>query len=643
MSEHDDAQQAAALLELGDALLELDAQWRVVRVNGRQERLSGRPRSATVGRLAREAWPELARAESAARRELERCMRERVPVWFEDEVGPQPLWLDVTAYPTGGGGVVAFLRDATERRRAEQAARDAAERTTEFLGVLSHELRNPLAPIRTSVQVLGHADPASEPARRARAIIARQVEHLTRLVEDLLEVKRLSAGKLRVHRRRMDLVQQIRETVEDMRPLFTSRALALELQAPAAPLWIDGDRTRVAQLLTNLLHNAAKFTDAGGHVTVAIEAADGRVRLRVRDDGVGVAPEVLGTLFEPFVQGERTIDRSAGGLGLGLSLVRGIAELHGGEVSARSDGIGQGAEFEVTLPATEDGAAALDEEAPGAAPGTRQRVLVIEDNDDAAESLRDVLELMGGHEVLLASDGAAGVEAARLHGPQVVLCDLGLPVVDGYEVARRIRTGQPAPGPRLIALSGYASAKDVERAIRAGFDYHVAKPPDTARLLALVGGAPPLGAALTVPDPIATGHHEVDAQHAAILARAARLRAAPAEGIWEALRFLQHHTASHFEYEEKLMVDVGFPDLEPHQRRHREFLDEFHRLRERLRTDGATPGNAAALVDAVERWVTQHVLRADRVVAEFIRGLDRPPGGDGAGGAGTAGAETIRR
>jgi hemerythrin len=158
-----------------------------------------------------------------------------------------------------------------------------------------------------------------------------------------------------------------------------------------------------------------------------------------------------------------------------------------------------------------------------------------------------------------------------------------------------------------------------------------------------VGGAPPLGAALTVPDPIATGHHEVDAQHAAILARAARLRAAPAEGIWEALRFLQHHTASHFEYEEKLMVDVGFPDLEPHQRRHREFLDEFHRLRERLRTDGATPGNAAALVDAVERWVTQHVLRADRVVAEFIRGLDRPPGGDGAGGAGTAGAETIRR
>lgn len=521
--------------------------------------------------------------------------------------------------------VAVHVESAHQQARLEtlvEALRDADRRKDEFLGVLSHELRNPLAPIRNSIFLLEHATPGSEQATRAKEIIRRQTEHLTRLVDDLLDVRRLSTGKFRLRTVRMDLTRQVRDTVEDMRPVFASRSLALEVNAPAEPVWVNGDATRLAQVVTNLLHNAAKFTTSGGHVTVSVERQPAEVQIRVRDDGLGIAPDLLPRLFDPFVQSENTLHRAGGGLGLGLSLVRGIAELHGGTALARSEGTGKGAEFVVTLPTTEPDNATSAAGAVGAA-NSKRSVLVIDDNRDAAESLRDILEVVGGHEVHVASDGEAGVEAARVHGPEVVLCDLGLPGIDGYEVARRIRASSGRERLcRLVALSGYASPEDVERSLRAGFAYHVAKPPDLERLLKLIAEAPAPGTFTIVREEIATGHHEVDAQHAAILAEAAKLRSGTVEDVWGSLRFLQEHARSHFAYEEALMQDVRYPRAALHHEQHLNFIDELHRLREQLERDGVTVATVASLADAVEAWVAEHVLEEDRRLAEFIRSRD---------------------
>jgi len=399
---------------------------------------------------------------------------------------------DRTGRPTR---LVGLNVDVTDRKRAEESLRDANDRLreadrrkNEFLGMLSHELRNPLAPLRNAVHVLAHAGPGGEEATRAQAIIARQVDHLARLVDDLLDVRRIATGKLRLQRSLVDLTESARQCVEDARPLFGERSVGLELRLPDGPVFVNGDRTRLAQLVINLLHNAAKFTDAGGHVQVSVEVLAGQARLAVRDDGVGVAPEMLGTLFEPFVQSDTTLHRTTGGLGLGLSLVRGVAELHGGSVEARSEGVGHGAEFIVTLPTAEPSLVPREETLVPRG-HTRHRVLVIEDNPDAAESLRSVLTLIGGHEVEVASDGEAGLRAAQAGRPDVIICDLGLPLVDGYEVAQRIRGDGVTTHARLIALTGYSSADDVGRALRAGFDFHVPKPPDIDVLLRLVEGA----------------------------------------------------------------------------------------------------------------------------------------------------------
>ncbi len=375
--------------------------------------------------------------------------------------------------------------DITNQKRLEEALQEADRRKNEFLAVLSHELRNPLAPIRNSVQVLDHTDPASEQARRARIIIARQVDHLTRLVEDLLDVKRISTGKLRLQRNRMDLVEEVRASVEDMRPLFVSRGIELDFHMPSTPVWVNGDHTRLAQVVNNLLHNASKFTNRGGHAAVVIESRDGQVHLRVRDDGAGLALDMQDRLFEAFVQGEKTLHRSKSGLGLGLSLVRGIAELHGGTAVARSDGVGKGTEFVVTLPTTDAGVTAgADAALPEA--GSRHRVLIIEDNEDAAQSLRDVLELLGGHEVRVAHDGPAALQLAATSRPDLVFLDIGMPDMDGYEVARRLRKTPGLENVVLAALTGWGQQEDRRRTAEAGFDHHLVKPPEPKALESLL-------------------------------------------------------------------------------------------------------------------------------------------------------------
>jgi hemerythrin-like metal-binding protein/PAS domain S-box-containing protein len=534
-------------------------------------------------------------------------------------------WIRAKGNACAGGGsgrrVAGMAWDVTDRKLTEQALRDASRRKDEFLGVLSHELRNPLAPIRNSLHVLRHADPAGEPARRARAIIERQVDHLTRLVDDLLELKRISAGKMRLRRERLDLVSRVRETVEDLRPLFAQRRVALELQAPRAAMWVDADATRLAQVVANLLQNAVKFTDAGGRVSVALKNRSGTAILTVADDGVGMAPELIESLFEAFVQGEATVERSRSGLGLGLALVRGIVELHGGAVTARSDGPGKGSVFEIAIPGAGAPRAEPDRPQEGAPRSTaRRRILIIEDSADAADSLREVLELEGGHEVHIAGDGLAGIAAARRLRPDVILCDIGLPGVDGYEVARTLREDGAASGARMVALSGYASPDDIERALLAGFGYHVAKPADMNRLLALVAeAAASRTPVMALPAEALTGHREVDSQHAALIDAIERMRRAGPDGLWDCLEFIDRHTSSHFAYEETLMDDVAYPHRDEHCEHHREFLDEFLFLRSRIERDGPTAENVGAFVNAAEQWVAHHVLRQDRRLAEFIR------------------------
>jgi PAS domain S-box-containing protein len=380
-------------------------------------------------------------------------------------------------------GVVLVFHDVTEKRRAEEALRDASRRKDEFLGMLSHELRNPLAPIRNSVYILERAEPASEQASRARSVIKRQTEHLTRLVDDLLDVTRIARGRIELRRSRVDLGDVVLRAADDFRVMMEERGVAFRTVIPESEVWSEADATRITQVLGNLLHNAAKFTSAGNEVTLSLRAAGAEAEIRVRDTGAGIDPALLPHVFDAFVQGERTLARAEGGLGLGLALVRGITELHGGSVRAESGGIGKGADFAVCLPLVR-AALAGDPEPPREARASRaRRVLVVDDNVDAAQSLAELVKMLG-HAADVAYDGPSAVERARANPPDVLLCDVGLPGMSGYDVAKALRGG--ADGIQLFAVSGYAQPEDVKKALEAGFDGHVAKPCDPREIKRLL-------------------------------------------------------------------------------------------------------------------------------------------------------------
>jgi signal transduction histidine kinase/CheY-like chemotaxis protein len=417
---------------------------------------------------------------------------DKVPVFTRETVK------NIVAYDIALGRFIAELAErALAHVRDEQALREADQRKNEFLGVLSHELRNPLAPIRNALYILDRAAPGGEQATRARSVIGRQVDHLTRLVDDLLDVTRISRGKIQLQRRRVDLGELVLRTIEDHRALFADREIALEVHSAPGPAPVDADETRLAQVLGNLLQNSEKFTSRGGRVAVSVEVHAGAVRVAVRDTGIGIAPELLPNVFEPFTQADDTLHRSLGGLGLGLALVKGLVELHGGRVAARSDGAGLGAEIAFELPLLADAAAPRAAEPAASVRAGCRRILVVEDNPDSAETLREVLGL-AGHEVECARDGREGVETARAFVPDVVLCDIGLPEMDGYAVARALRADPATAGAMLVALTGYALPDDQRRAAEAGFDRHLAKPVSLDDLDAVLAAAPRLRAPATV-------------------------------------------------------------------------------------------------------------------------------------------------
>jgi PAS domain S-box-containing protein len=420
-------------------------------------------------------------------------------------------------------------------QRADQLA-EADRLKDQFLAMLAHELRNPLSAISNAVEVTHYA-PAGTPAfQRAGEVIERQSRHMAHLVDQLLDVSRISRGKIELHPQRLDLVDLLYRTCEDHRHVLEAARVSLTVELPDTPLWVDGDPTRLRQALGNLLQNAAKFTDPGGHVTVRATSAPPHPRaddrlaadlpspaapvesgeglsadsrrptapeesgsarhlakrhadepptdavggrpsavVTVSDTGIGIPPELLPHLFEPFVQADSSLDRARGGLGLGLALVKGIAELHGGRVQVRSEGIGRGAVFAFELPLQPASTHAAAHSATGRVEAEPLRILIIEDNVDAAETLRDLLQLLG-HQAAVTHTGPTGVEMARQLRPDIVLCDLGLPGMDGYAVAAALRRDRAAAAARLIAVSGYGQEEDIRRCVEAGFDAHLTKP-----------------------------------------------------------------------------------------------------------------------------------------------------------------------
>lgn len=370
--------------------------------------------------------------------------------------------------------------DVTEQREAQEALRDADRRKDEFLAMLAHELRNPLAPVRNAVEMLRMIGGREPTLDRLRDVIDRQVTHMARLIDDLLDVSRVARGRIQLRRERHDLTQIVKQTVDDYRESLESAGLTLTLDVDRGPLWVDGDGTRLAQIVGNLLHNAGKFTERGGRISVRVGAddAEGRALVEVEDDGIGMEPAMLARLFDPFTQAAQGLDRSKGGLGLGLALAKALVELHGGTITASSEGLGRGSRFVVRLPLAEPALARPTRGAKPRAAGTGLRVLVIEDNQDAAETLQMLLEL-AGHDAEVAYDGRTGIDAARAKRRDVVICDIGLPgSVDGYAVARALRADPGATPSLLVALSGYSQEEDRRLARDAGFDVHLAKPAD---------------------------------------------------------------------------------------------------------------------------------------------------------------------
>lgn len=380
-------------------------------------------------------------------------------------------------------GFAKITQDRSAEKRAVTELREADRRKDEFLAMLAHELRNPLGAIRNAVAVLEQAEPDSRPFVRNLEVVKRQLRHQSQIVDDLLDLSRLTRGKMELRSETLDLAQVVREAVEDFRRECEAKSIALSLQVTGEPFPVRGDATRLAQVLGNLLHNACKFTPDGERVEVAIvrDPTAQKAEVRVRDTGVGISADLVPHLFEAFSQGERTLDRSQGGLGLGLAIVRGLVEMHGGDVRATSDGEGLGAEFTFSLPLDTD--VAIDRPAEGPRRGGTPpvRVLVIEDNRDAADALRDLLEL-AGYEAEVAYTGRAGLAAAGWFQPEVVLCDLGLPGLDGFGVAEQLRLNPTTAKARLVALTGYGRDEDRQRAEAAGFDLHLTKPADPQKL-----------------------------------------------------------------------------------------------------------------------------------------------------------------
>jgi signal transduction histidine kinase/ActR/RegA family two-component response regulator len=383
-------------------------------------------------------------------------------------------------------------RQTTQLHQQAGTLKEADTHKNEFLGLLAHELRNPLTPIANCVELLNRRSSDPRAIAKVGEILGRQARHMTHLIDDLLDVTRVARGKVALQRERLNVTELVNQCMDDQRDALDRAGLVLVADLPEVPIHVDGDHTRICQVLSNLLANAVKFCPAGSTVSVRVtlDAPERRVAIHVADTGAGIEPALLSRVFEPFYQADHDLAHSKGGLGLGLALAKGLVELHGGRIEARSDGKGRGAEFVVSLPLAETGepvATAGEREVTSLPPrqGLSARVLMIDDNADAADTLAELLELEGC-QVEVANTGRSGIEAALRFAPDVILCDIGLPGMDGYALVRELRQHPQLRSVLLVALTGYSSPADQLRATEAGFDMHLAKPPDFARVVEIL-------------------------------------------------------------------------------------------------------------------------------------------------------------
>ena len=450
-----------------------------------------------IGKTAREALPEV--ADQGFFELLDQVYQSgqpfvghAVPLRVQREAnGPlEERFVDFVYQPIRGPkgdveGIFVEGSDVTVRKRVEDELRAANRQKDQFLAMLAHELRNPLAPITTAAQLLQRGTLDPQRARHASDIIVRQAEHMTDLVNDLLDVSRVTRGLAEIEKEDLDITSVVHGAVEQVRPLLDMKRHELKLELWQQPLHVSGDRTRLVQVVSNILNNAAKYTPSGGKIVLRVRSEGGEAVISVCDNGQGIDPQVLPYIFDLFTQAERTPDRSQGGLGIGLALVKSLVALHGGRVAAYSEGANRGSEFVIRLPLLQS--APGDERAPDEA-DTHEgpvRVLVVDDNADAAQMLATLLEAHG-HAVSVEYDGTGGLARAVRERPEVMLLDIGLPDIDGHELARRLRASPETAHATLVALTGYGQSDDRERAYEAGFDRHMVKPADLSELLRIL-------------------------------------------------------------------------------------------------------------------------------------------------------------
>jgi PAS domain S-box-containing protein len=485
------AQLAAVVESSDDAIIGMTLEGVVTSWNGGAARLLGYSSGEIVGQaITRTVPPKLREAEAAALAQVARGaqVNHYETVRLAKDGAALPVSVRLSPILDRAGrivGISKIARDITERKRVEEALRLADQRKDAFLATLAHELRNPLTPIRYATRLLEPGVPA-QMASDARKMIDRQLAQMAHLLDDLLDVSRVTRGVLEIRRDQLDLREILESAVASAKPLADAAQQGMAVSVPAEPLSVSGDAVRLTQILGNLLHNATKYTPAGGHIAVTAACEGEEVMVGVRDDGVGIAPEALPTIFELFVQLEAPGTRSAGGLGIGLSLARDLVKLHGGRIEAHSAGSGLGSEFVVRLPRVKE-VAALS--VPVAAPekivalgASDVRVLIVDDNIDAATSLSYVLGLAGYH-TAIAHDGRRAIEAAETLRPAIVLLDIGLPGMSGHDVARQLRSAPWGKGLQLIAVTGWGHESDRAKSLDAGFDAHLTKPIDPELLL----------------------------------------------------------------------------------------------------------------------------------------------------------------
>ena len=475
------------------AIFMLDPQGRIVTWNAGAERLKGYKAEEIIGQHfsrfyppdpIERGWPvhelQVAKAKGRFEDEGVRVRKDGTQFWAN---------VVITALHDEAGDFVGFskiTRDMTDRKRAEEALQKADRHKNEFLAILAHELRNPMAPLRNGLQLLRLAtDPDAR--EQARAMMERQLGQMVRLVDDLLDISRISRNKLELRMARIELWAVIQNAVETARPLIEASGHTLTVTLPPAQVHLHADLLRLAQVFWNLLNNSAKYMEPGGRISLTATLQEGEAVVTVEDTGIGIPAEALPHLFEMFSQVDRNLERAQGGLGIGLALVRGLTEAHGGTVEARSAGVGKGSAFVVRLPVIQAGP--VHEKQPlkdGTASGPKRRILVVDDNRDGASSLAMLLNVMG-HDTRTAHDGIKGVELAEAFRPDLIVLDIGLPKLNGLDACRRIRGMSWAKNVVIVAATGWGQDEDRRRSEEAGFDYHLVKPVDAAELTRLTG------------------------------------------------------------------------------------------------------------------------------------------------------------